>query len=126
MDEQRNYSDIPDQTSQNISDMQEVFKQDDVLQQIEAKFKNQINLAKEKDAKEPINVESGVYIDSFLRPLDFDKQRLMRDRAKYFKKDKMPVVDLPHGMKNILYLAHKGEEEGDNYLTKKDLSETWH
>lgn len=44
-----------------------------------------------------------------------------------FPKTKIPYVDLPHGMKNILYRSHRKNFDDDgNTLDSKELSEKWH
>jgi len=53
---------------------------------------------------------------------DFPKNVHIEERLKHFKK--VPMIELPHGMKNILYRAHRND--ANDQITKKELSLEWH
>lgn len=81
-----------------------------------------------KKSRTLYNPDDPPYITSTLdlqNPIQ--EQTRHRLRLMVFPKTKIPYVDLPHGMKNILYRSHRRNVDDDgNVIDSKGLSEKWH
>lgn len=81
-----------------------------------------------KKSRSLYNPDEPPYIQSKLELANpIQEQTRHRLRLMVFPKTKIPYVDLPHGMKNILYRSHRRnfDDEG-NVMDSKGLSEKWH
>lgn len=56
---------------------------------------------------------------------DLNYKSSSHNRLKYFQNSaKIPLIDLPHGMKNILFMVHKNKQT-KQFADKRELSDYW-